>query len=380
MDYAALPPEINSARMYSGAGATPMMAAAAAWNGLAAELSSTATSYQTVISTLTGDQWRGAAATAMAAAVRSFVAWLHSTAGAAEHAAAQAMASAAAYEAAFAMTVPPPVVTANRSQLATLVATNILGINAGAIAALEALYAEMWAQDAAAMYSYAAASASAGILQPLRMPAQSAHPVNAASQAAGAAQASANAGTHAALSQAVSSLPAAVQALASPVSGSAQAVAPVDIVQNLLGAAGNIAAWEMFAGISAVYTFSVAHPAAMAAPGLLLVDSAAPVAAAAPAPAVAGSAPVLAGVSQAASVGGLSVPPSWPAAVPHTATSIPANAATVVSHGWTDAEQADPGIAPGMPVLASAERGDAAAGKTRYGFKPTVMTRPVVAG
>ncbi|MGH8916831.1 MAG: PPE domain-containing protein, partial [Actinomycetes bacterium] len=37
MEFGAIPPEINSARMYAGAGSGPMMAAAAAWNGLAAE-------------------------------------------------------------------------------------------------------------------------------------------------------------------------------------------------------------------------------------------------------------------------------------------------------------------------------------------------------
>ena len=40
MDFAVLPPEVNSGRMYAGAGSGPLMAAAAAWDGLAAELSS----------------------------------------------------------------------------------------------------------------------------------------------------------------------------------------------------------------------------------------------------------------------------------------------------------------------------------------------------
>jgi hypothetical protein len=33
MDFGALPPEINSARMYSGAGSAPLLAAASAWSG-----------------------------------------------------------------------------------------------------------------------------------------------------------------------------------------------------------------------------------------------------------------------------------------------------------------------------------------------------------
>ena len=161
MDYGALPPEINSARMYSGPGSPPMLAAAAAWDGLAAELSSTASLYQSVIDRLAGDGWLGPASASMAAAVTPYMTWVSLTGVQAEHAGAQASAAAAAYEAAFAATVPPAAVAANRVQLATLVATNFLGQNTPAIAATEAHYGEMWAQDAAAMYAYAASSAAA---------------------------------------------------------------------------------------------------------------------------------------------------------------------------------------------------------------------------
>ena len=97
----------------------------------------------------------------MAAAAAPYAAWMNTTAAQAEQTANQAMAAAAAYEAAFGMTVPPPVIAANRAQLASLVATNLLGQNGPAIAATEAHYGEMWAQDAAAMYGYAAQSAAA---------------------------------------------------------------------------------------------------------------------------------------------------------------------------------------------------------------------------
>ena len=154
-DFGALPPEINSTRMYTGPGAGPLMAAAAEWNNIAAELNTTASATQSVISTLTDDEWQGPSAAAMASAAMPYVEWMQTTAGAAQLAANQAMASAAAYEAAFAMTVPPPAVVANRVQLAALVASNILGQNTPAIAVTEAQYGEMWAQDAAAMYGYA---------------------------------------------------------------------------------------------------------------------------------------------------------------------------------------------------------------------------------
>lgn len=97
MDFGALPPEINSARMYAGAGAGPMMAAGAAWNGLAAELGTTAASYESVITRLTTESWMGPASMAMVAAAQPYLAWLTYTAEAAAHAGSQAMASAAAY-------------------------------------------------------------------------------------------------------------------------------------------------------------------------------------------------------------------------------------------------------------------------------------------
>lgn len=147
MDFGALPPEINSTRMYAGAGAAPLMAAGATWNGLAVELSTTASSVESVIMQLTTEQWLGPASMSMVVAAQPYLAWLTYTAESAAHAAAQAMASAAAFEAAFAMTVPPAEVAANRALLAALVATNVLGQNTPAIMATEAHYGEMWAQD-----------------------------------------------------------------------------------------------------------------------------------------------------------------------------------------------------------------------------------------
>lgn len=82
----------------------------------------------------------GPSAAAMVTAVQPYVQWMHTTAGQLQQAAAQAMASAAAYETAFAMTVPPALVAANRAQLAALIASNVLGQNAAAIAATEAQY------------------------------------------------------------------------------------------------------------------------------------------------------------------------------------------------------------------------------------------------
>ena len=88
MDFGALPPEINSARMYSGPGSGPLMAAATAWDELATELDSTAASYSSVISELTGEDWLGPSSASMAAAAAPYAAWMNTTAAQAEQAAA----------------------------------------------------------------------------------------------------------------------------------------------------------------------------------------------------------------------------------------------------------------------------------------------------
>jgi PPE-repeat protein len=172
MDFGMLPPEVNSGLMYTGPGAAPMLAAAAGWDSVAVELESTAGSYSSVISWLTDQAWWGPSSMRMSAAVLPYVGWLRVSAKSAEQTAAQAYAAAAAYEAAFSMTVPPPVIAENRALLMALIATNFFGQNGPAIAATEAHYAEMWTQDATAMYGYVGASTSASTLAPFDEPPQ----------------------------------------------------------------------------------------------------------------------------------------------------------------------------------------------------------------
>ncbi len=59
MDFGILPPEINSGRIYTGPGPGPMLAAAAAWDDLAAALGSTAASYGSEVADLTSGAWQG---------------------------------------------------------------------------------------------------------------------------------------------------------------------------------------------------------------------------------------------------------------------------------------------------------------------------------
>src|SRR5690349_6896042 len=177
--------------MYAGPGSGPMMAAAAAWDEIAAELGVAASSYNSVVTELTSGPWVGPASTSMLAAVTPYVSWLSAMAAQAEETAGQGRAAAAAFEAAFAMTVPPPVIAANRVLLATLIATNFFGQNTPAIAATEAQYMEMWAQDAAAMYGYAGSSAAASELAPFTSPPNTTTPEAVTNQAAAVEQAAA---------------------------------------------------------------------------------------------------------------------------------------------------------------------------------------------
>ena len=379
-DFAGRPPEINSALIYAGPGAAPMMAAAADWNNLAAELSTAAASYESVISELAGGEWLGPASLAMATAAEPYVAWLNNTAAAAEHAATQATASAAAYQNAHAMTVPPLVIAANRAELAALVATNILGQNTPAILANEAQYSAMWAQDAAAMYGYAAASASAGALNPLRPPASTTNPGGTSAQGAAVS----TAGTQSQLNQTLSALHGAMQGLASPgATGSGLLDSTNGFLNDLLssgsnigiyndavaliGAGTNAAAWNGFEAIVTAVTpnatsVAAAAPAALGAgfgPGL--IESVAPASVV--------TTPVLAGMATSSTVGEMSVPTAWAAAAPESRTE----ALTAAQWAADVDEDSVTNVATGMPAAASTGRGRHGIATPRYGVKPKVM-------
>jgi PPE-repeat protein len=194
MSFMVFPPEVNSALMYSGAGSGPLMAAASAWNELAADLESTATSYQSVIAQLTGGPWLGPTATRMASAAAPYIAWLQGSSIQAAQTSGQASLAAAAYESAFAATVPPSVIAANRALLAALIATNFLGQNTPAIAATEAHYMEMWFQDGLTMDTYGVTSQQATAL-PQQTPAPTTSDGGASADAAAASQSTATPGS-----------------------------------------------------------------------------------------------------------------------------------------------------------------------------------------
>jgi PPE-repeat protein len=410
MDYGMLPPEINSARMYAGPGAGPLLAAAAAWDGLATVLHSTAASYSSVTSGLTGE-WSGPASVSMAAAVAPYVTWMNTTAAQAAQTANQARAAAAAYEAAFSMTVPPPVIAANRAMLVSLVATNFLGQNTPAIMATEAHYAEMWAQDAAAMYGYAGDSAAASTLTQFSAPPQTTNQGGLAAQSAAVAQATGTAtGAEAqsTLSQLMAATPQTLQGLASPLSSAAATAATAGsstgdsatalslsemLYPLIFGSMMPMRAMSMINMGKSLAVVPAAAKAAAPALGTALMGGSGALGSAG----LAGlgtlgsgsslgpsAAAVSADLGRATSVGALSVPQTWAGAVP---------AAHSLATGWSTTPLPDtrlgpvpavnasgPASAPPMTPIANLAAPSAVNGAPRYGFRPTVMARPPAAG
>jgi PPE-repeat protein len=408
VDFGALPPEINSARMYTGPGASSLQVAASAWNALAAELQSAAQGYETTITQLASDSWNGPASAAMASAAQPYVTWMQETAAQAEQAATQAQAAAAAYEQAFASTVAPPVIAANRAETAAATQANVFGQYTALIMQLEAQYAQMWAQDAAAMYSYAGQSAAASKVSPFATPASTTNPAGTGNQAAAVSAATGNSAassTQSLLSQLTSSTPSQLQSLATP---AATAAAPTttpfqDLYSLIFGTtvlptnlSALVTAYSPYASLfyntEGLPYFSVG----MGNFGVQIAKSAGMLGGAAPAAAApalhglgglgaglgsgaagAGAHAVSAVSGGAGSVGKLAVPASWVGGAPQAATP----GVQLVSNvsAAPEAAAGSGNLMGGMP-LAGTRAGFGNGLGPRYGFKPTVMGRPPIGG
>jgi PPE-repeat protein len=181
MEFTILPPEITSALIHTGPGAESLIAASAAWQQLGTTLEDSAENYGATLSSLTGT-WHGPSSATMVQAVEPYVTWLRTTAQQTQQIASSAQAAAAAYNSARASVVPPAEVTANRTRLVQLLATNGFGRNLPAIAETEAEYQSMWANNSAAMSRYQAASAQASTLPQFASPTSATNPTRLATQ------------------------------------------------------------------------------------------------------------------------------------------------------------------------------------------------------
>ncbi|CAJ1503372.1 PPE family protein [[Mycobacterium] holstebronense] len=362
MDFASLPPELTSALMYAGPGAGPMLAAAGAWRGLAGELGAAASAYQDVIAELSGQSWFGPASQSMAAAATPYAQWLGATAASAEDTASRLMLAVGDFEQAHASTVPPVAIAANRSLLAALVVANVVGQNTTAIAETEAEYHQMWLQDAMAMYSYAASSATATEVKPFSAPPAVVDSAGAPAQGAAIGQGAVGS-AHSPLSPMLDAIPRTLQGLAT--AGSAQAAPdPVSQAASYIETVARSILPANDTNISALYgmgqyarNLNTDLDISEATGGRAGFGSAARAPNLTEATSLGDARPVVAASSGTASaVGKLAVPQAWADAVPEvtaTATASPATPAGAAAPAGS-AALARPGV--GVAVAGFAGR------------------------
>ncbi|ORV21756.1 hypothetical protein AWB98_27280 [Mycolicibacterium conceptionense] len=388
-DYGALPPEINSGRMYAGPGSGPMVAAAAAWHALAAELGSVGAAYQAVVDSLIATSWQGPSSLSMATAAAPYVVWILATAAQSEAAGVAATQAAAVFETARAGVVPPAVIEANRNALQTLIATNFMGVNSGAIAATIAAYDEMWVQDATVLYGYSADAAglSGGLAAtPFIPPPPNTNPAGLATQglavteaggkaAGNASQKVANASlqttsmptntdAQSMLSmgpQFMSMIPQALQGFSQPATAPLQSMGQFQsMLSPLMGALNNPGLTNAVnaSGVTAAPTGALS---ALSGGGGGLTS---------------GAGPVSAALGRGGSISGLSVPATWAAGTQNNATT----STTVVPASTTTPAGAVPASGTGMagaPVGAMGGRdGQGDGGQPRYGTVVRVLPDP----
>ncbi|OMC39171.1 PPE family protein [Mycobacterium sp. IS-1264] len=392
-----LPPEINSALMFAGAGPGPLLASATAWDALAADLAGAAASFDSVVSGLTGGPWTGPASLSMAAAAVPYVTWLNAAATQAEAASAQAFAAAAAFETAQAGTVPPAAVAANRALLLLLIATNFFGQNTAAIAATELEYMEMWAQDVAAMTGYHAGAMSVAAT----LPSFSAPPVGLAGLGAGLGNILSSflssfvswlsgllpvgglaglagqvqtfiAGIPAVLINAVTQLPTTLSAVPLTSLASVAQVAQVGMVPASMVASPMMSLAQVANGAGLASSATTG----MAAVPQFVGSSVPPISVLSGA--TTGLGPVGAGLGNARLVGAISVPSTWPG-------SMPMRMATPVTSGLgaglpsaAAAEAAEVAPAAGTPMSPMPVGVNGMPGKTDRASPHVVPTRPTV--
>lgn len=391
-----VPPEINSGRMYAGPGSSSLVASAAAWQALSAELGSAGAAFGAVVSALAAGSWLGPSSISMAAAAAPYVVWMIATATQCEEAAVAASEAATAFEGARAGVVPPPVIEANRNTLMALIATNFIGQNTPAIAATEAAYDEMWAQDTGVMYGMAGDFAGVtGSLVPFMPPLPNTNPAGLAAQAASVGQSAGQAAGQQSVKftdatsqvaglpagvdaqtmltmgpQLITMIPQTLQGFSSPLSSGLSPASGLGQFQSLLspflGVLNNPGLMGMGMGSG-----GAGVAGGLTGPGLSGLGGAAS----------AGGSGVEALAGRAASLGGLSVPATWTAGAAESAAATAAAAPVTAPAGAAASSSAVPASAAGAggmyggAPLAAGMGGRGGAGGPRYGTPVRVVPR-----
>jgi PPE-repeat protein len=162
-----MPPELNTARLMAGAGAAPMLQAAAGWEVLAIFLETQADELAASLAALTS-AWSGSASERAVAATMPMVIWLRTVSAQAQKRALQAIAQANSYSMAMATTPPIPEIEQNHITHAVLEATNFFEVNRLPIGLNEIDYfVRMWNQAAGAMDVYQAETAMNIMFEPI---------------------------------------------------------------------------------------------------------------------------------------------------------------------------------------------------------------------
>lgn len=281
-------------------------------------------------------------------------------------------------------------ITANRTLLASLVATNFLGQNTPAIATTETEYAEMWARDTAAMFGYAGSTASATRLTPFAEPDQTTN--SGADQSGAVAQATGTAAgstRNAVTQQSLSAVPnmlsrasLAPNALAADPSPVEALDVGADLITYFLDAPGSLVTFFVDAPAA---TIALPYDIAGALTGFHTddivsgwagVQSFPGTGAVPPSPFPVITNPAggfgtlaSAGLGEANTVGGLSVPPGWTAAAPAirpAALALPATSVGAAAEAAAAAAPSGTGSLFGEMAVASMA-GRAMAGTSALG-------------
>lgn len=167
MEWHALPPEVNTARLMAGAGPAPMLAAAMGWEALAAALEAQSAELAVRLNAL-GEAWTGGSSDKAISAAKPMIMWLQTAAQQAQTRATRAAAQAGAYTTALAATPSLIEIATNHITTAVLMATNFFGINTMPIGFNEMDYfVRMWTQAAVVMDVYEAETMANTLFQKL---------------------------------------------------------------------------------------------------------------------------------------------------------------------------------------------------------------------
>lgn len=166
IEYGAMPPELNTARLQLGAGEAPMMQAAAGWEAWAIALEAQAAELSSALASLSA-AWTGTGSETGVAACMPMVMWLHTLSAQAQKRAAQATAQATSYVTAATATPQIPEIVQNHVTHGVLEATNFLGVNTVPIGFNEADYVRMWNLAADTMYAYLAETTTNTLFEPI---------------------------------------------------------------------------------------------------------------------------------------------------------------------------------------------------------------------